>query len=88
MTDPIASVTEDVAALVGIWLILHHPLVMLGVVAAFMLLVAWMAPKAWRGLRSTFRRTGGRGDGPTRSEQSRAPEGGGEVTLRGVQQGG
>ncbi len=87
-TNWMASVTEDVAALVGIWLILRHPLVMLVVVAAFLLLVAWTAPKMWRGLRSTFRRRAGRGSGPTHATESRAPEGGGEVTPGGIQQGG
>lgn len=87
-TNWIASITEDVAVLVGIWLILNHPLVMLVAVATFVLLVAWMAPKMWRGLRSTFRRIGGGGSGAMRAAESRTPEGGGEVTLGGVQQGG
>ena len=72
----IASFAEDVAALVGVWMIFNHPLVMLGFVAVFVAVVAWMAPKVWRGLRSLFRR-----------RQSRAPEGGGDVTLGGVQGG-
>ena len=83
----IASVAEDVIALVGIWMIFNHPLVMFTFVAAFVIAVAWMAPKVWRGLRGLFRRIGGRGSG-SGAVQSRAPEGGGEVALGSVQRGG
>ncbi len=83
----IASFAEDVVTLAGIWMIFHHPLVMIGFVVVFVAVVVWMAPKVWRGLRSLF---GGRPTTPTvgsGSAQSRAPEGGGEVTLGGVQGG-
>ncbi len=73
----IASVGEDVAALFGVWLVLHHPLVMLGLVVAFLIGVVWMAPRVWRGVRSLVRRLGGPGEGPGRSDRSRAPESGG-----------
>jgi len=73
----IASVAEDLAALVGLWLVFHHPLLMLGLVGVFLVGVAWMAPKVWRGLRSLFRRLDGGGNGSGGSRQSRAPEGGG-----------
>lgn len=84
----IASLAEDVAALVGIWMIFNHPLVMIGFVATFVVVVAWMAPKVWRGLRAVLRRIGRRGDGGPGAMQSRAPEGEGEVALGGVQRGG
>jgi hypothetical protein len=89
----LASFAEDVAALIGIWMIFHHPLAMLCFVLAFVLAVAWMAPKVWRGLRALFSRArnrlGGQ-SGPTAgpaAAESRAPEGGGEVTLGSVQGG-
>lgn len=82
----IASLSEDVATLVGIWLIFNHPLLMLGVALLLVVAVVWMAPKVWRGLRRLFQR--GSGGGSMRpGMQSRAPEGGGEVTLGGVQGG-
>jgi len=84
----IASVAEDVLALIGIWLIFNHPGVMLALVAAFVLAVAWMAPTVWRGLARVFRRVRGRGNGDHGAAESRAPEGGGEVTLGSVQRGG
>ncbi len=84
----IASVLEDVVALVGIWMIFNHPLVMLAGITAFVIAVVWMAPKVWRGLRKLFRRVAGRGDGDAGGMQSRAPEGGGDVALGSVQRGG
>ncbi|MEO6027994.1 MAG: DUF4126 domain-containing protein [Candidatus Binatia bacterium] len=83
----VASFAEDVVTLAGIWMIFHHPFVMIGFVVVFVAAVVWMAPKVWRGLRSLFRRgptIPTVGSGPA---QSRAPEGGGEVTLGGVQGG-
>lgn len=82
----IASVAEDVATLIGVWLIFNHPLLMLGIVLVLVVAVVWMAPKAWRGLRRLFQR-GRRGGSVGPGRQSRAPEGGGEVTLGGVQGG-
>lgn len=94
----IASLAEDVTALLAIWMIFNHPLLMLGFVAVFVAAVVWMAPKVWRGLRRLFRRgtpSGGGSDGfggsvgfgGSAGLQSRAPEGGREVTLGGAQGG-
>ena len=90
----IASFAEDAAVLIGIWMIFNHPLAMLVFVLLFVVAVAWMAPRVWRGLRTLFRRAGGRYGGEpgnpaatTTAAQSRAPEGGGEVTLGGIQGG-
>ena len=54
----IASVAEDVLALVGVWLALRHPLLMLTFVVLFVAIVIWAAPRVWRGLRTVFRRVG------------------------------
>jgi len=83
----IASLAEDVVALVGIWMVFNHPLAMLGFVAVFVIAAAWMAPKIWRGLRRLFRRGTGGSGGAANVRRSRAPEGGGEVTLGGAQGG-
>ncbi len=53
----IASFTEDFATLIGIWLIFNHPLAMLSLVLAFVLVVAWLTPRLWRGLVALFERT-------------------------------
>jgi hypothetical protein len=44
----IASVTEDVTVLGSIWLMFNHPVVMLILVLAFLVLVAWLVPKIYR----------------------------------------
>jgi len=51
-----ASLSEDFAALLGIWLVFNYPLAMLIFVAAFVAFVVWSAPKIWRGMAALFRR--------------------------------
>jgi hypothetical protein len=43
-----ASVGEDVAVLGGIWMIFHHPLAMVLLVAGFTAFAAWLIPKIFR----------------------------------------
>jgi len=43
-----ASVGEDLAVLGGIWMIFHHPLVMVLLVVGFTALAAWLIPKLFR----------------------------------------
>lgn len=47
VTNWAASVTEDVVALGGIWMIFHYPLVMFVLVIAFTALAFWLIPKMW-----------------------------------------
>jgi hypothetical protein len=56
VTNWLASFTEDAAALAGLWLALNHPLVMLGLVLAFVVLAAILVPKIVRALAMLFRR--------------------------------
>jgi len=46
-----ASFTEDALVLSGMWLALTHPVVFLGLLVLFLLLLAWLIPKVWRGIR-------------------------------------
>jgi hypothetical protein len=55
-TNWVASVTEDIVALVGVWAALQHPYVMLALVLAFVALAIVLVPKIWNGLRTLFRR--------------------------------
>ncbi len=46
-----ASASEDVMSLGILWLALKHPLVLLAALLLFILLLAWLLPKLWRGLK-------------------------------------
>ncbi len=58
-TNVAASVGEEALVIGGLYAALHHPLVFLALLAAFVLLVAWLLPKLWRGVRQVFRRLSG-----------------------------
>jgi hypothetical protein len=64
----IASFTEDGVVLGGLFLAFQHPWVFLVLLLLFLLFVAWLLPKLWRGLRALWRRLLGRrpqiGDSP------------------------
>jgi hypothetical protein len=49
-----ASFTEDALVMSGIWLAFAHPVVFLALLAVFLLLLAWLIPKVWRGIRTIF----------------------------------
>lgn len=46
-----ASFAEDAAVVTGIWFALVHPAIFLAFLAVFLLLLAWLLPRVWRGLR-------------------------------------
>jgi hypothetical protein len=47
-----ASITEDIAVVGGVWAALNHPYVFLGLLAVFVLLMAWLLPRIWRGIKA------------------------------------
>ena len=49
-----ASFTEDALVMSGIWLALAHPVAFLVLLAFFLLMLAWLIPKVWRGVRILF----------------------------------
>lgn len=53
------SLGEDAIVLTGLWLIFAHPVVMLGCLVAFVVLIAWLLPKCWRGAARILGRTVG-----------------------------
>jgi hypothetical protein len=53
-TNWTASVTEDVAVVAGLWAALHHPLAFLIALGLFILLLIWLLPKLWRGIKRVF----------------------------------
>lgn len=51
----VASISEDVAVLGGLWLALNHPVLFLAVFLVFLAALVWLLPKVWRGLRRVGR---------------------------------
>jgi len=69
VTNWTASVAEDLAVIGGLWTALHYPLVFLGLLVLFLVLVAWLLPKIWRALKRVARAIGNffaGGKGPDR----------------------
>ncbi|MGR9052091.1 MAG: DUF4126 domain-containing protein [Gammaproteobacteria bacterium] len=54
-TNWTASVFEDVAVIAGVWACLKHPVLFLIALVAFILLMIWLLPKIWRGIKKVFR---------------------------------
>lgn len=45
------SVGEDVAVVAGLWTALNHPVAFLTFLLCFVVLIVWLLPKIWRGVR-------------------------------------
>lgn len=60
--EPVSNITtsfaEEGLLLGGGWLALMHPVVFIGVLFGFILLMLWMLPKVWRGIKSIFTHIG------------------------------
>ncbi len=46
-----ASITEDIAVFTGLWAAIAHPYVFIGLLIAFIILMIWLLPKLWRGIK-------------------------------------
>jgi len=57
-TNWAASITEDIAVIGGLWLALNHPVIWIVLLVIFVLLLIWLVPKLWRGIRALFRKIG------------------------------
>ena len=53
-----ASITEDALVFGGLFAAFQHPWVFLVLLAVFIILMLWVLPKLWRGIRAMFRRLG------------------------------
>ncbi len=49
------SIGEDIAVFTGVWAAIQHPWIFLGLLLLFILFMAWLLPKIWRGIRKVFR---------------------------------
>ena len=45
------SISEDIAVFAGLWAAIAHPYVFIALLVAFILLMIWMLPKLWRGIK-------------------------------------
>ena len=57
-TNVAASVSEDVAVLGGLWLALKQPFAFAIAFGLFLLVLVWVLPKLWRGVRLLYRKLG------------------------------
>lgn len=54
VTNWTASFSEDLLVIGGLWTALNHPLWFLGALVLFVLLLIWLLPRLWRGIRRVF----------------------------------
>ncbi|OEU72751.1 MAG: hypothetical protein BA864_01875 [Desulfuromonadales bacterium C00003093] len=73
-----ASLSEDVVVIAGLWAALHYPLLFLLFLLLFILLMVWLLPKIWRGIKLIFTALvnffTGRGKGPPPPPDMKFPE--------------
>lgn len=55
MTNWIASITEDVVVILGIWTAVQNPWLFLLLLVFFVVLLIWLLPKIWRALKKAGR---------------------------------
>jgi hypothetical protein len=53
-TNWFASVGEDIAVIAGLWTALHHPLFFLLLLGLFIMIMSWLLPMIWRGIKKVF----------------------------------
>jgi Domain of unknown function (DUF4126) len=51
----IASIGEDVAVVTGVWASINHPSAFLVALVLFVILMIWMLPRIWSGVKKVFR---------------------------------
>lgn len=87
VTNWTASISEDLLVLGGLWAALNHPIWFLVGLVVFIVLLIWLLPKIWRGIKKVFRFIaglfgGGKSDGnqdrslPERQSKPNVPDGG------------
>lgn len=58
VTNWAASIMEDIAVVSGLWAALNHPGWFIVFLILFILLLIWLLPKLWRGIKKVGRRVG------------------------------
>jgi hypothetical protein len=50
----VASLVEDFIVIAGLWTALHYPWLFIVLLIAFIVLMIWLLPKLWRGIKKVF----------------------------------
>jgi sterol desaturase/sphingolipid hydroxylase (fatty acid hydroxylase superfamily) len=50
----IASISEDVVVITGVWACINHPVLFLIALAGIILLMIWFLPRIWGGVQKVF----------------------------------
>ncbi len=50
----IASISEDVIVITGVWACINHPVLFLIALAGFIVLMIWLLPRIWAGVKKVF----------------------------------
>lgn len=54
-TNWTASIGEDIAVISGVWAAINHPIPFLVALLLFIILMIWLLPKIWTGVKKVFR---------------------------------
>lgn len=71
-----ASLAEDVMVFTGIWAALNHPSLLIAFIIIFIILMVWLLPKLWRGIKQVFRYLGRLFGGDLNSQTPQRLDGG------------
>lgn len=76
VTNWTASILEDIAVVAGLWTALNHPVLFLVLMLLFIVLMIWLLPKLWRGIKLVVKklRTFFGGKEPEPAEPIQQPE--------------
>ncbi|MCU7939548.1 MAG: DUF4126 domain-containing protein [gamma proteobacterium symbiont of Bathyaustriella thionipta] len=58
VTNWTASISEDIAVFAGLWAALNHPALFVLFMFLFIILMIWLLPKLWTGIKSVFKALG------------------------------
>jgi len=50
----ISSIGEDVVVITGVWACINHPILFLIALAGFIVLMIWLLPRIWAGVKKVF----------------------------------
>lgn len=54
VTNWAASISEDLAVVAGLWAALYHPWLFLVALVVFIVIMIWLLPKLWQGIKRVF----------------------------------